>query len=99
MADAKNLEQVRDQLYKAFNKAMKGVEYWDCDSTSEVERHTAASHAAVNAAHAITNVEREIAVLQLLKEAKESGSGITLEIDKGLARSVSVPSPIKLKQG
>ncbi|MEZ0263051.1 MAG: hypothetical protein ACAH80_18745 [Alphaproteobacteria bacterium] len=99
MADATNLEEVRQKLYKAFNKAMKGVEYWEADSASEIERHAAASAAAANSAQAITTVEREIAVLQLLKEAKESGAGITIEIDKGLARSVSVPSPIKLKQG
>lgn len=98
MADATNLEEVREKLYKAFNKAIDGVEYWDVDSSSQNELHIASSTAAANAAQAITTVEREIAVLQLLKEAKESGAGITIEIDKGLARSVSVPSPIKLKQ-
>lgn len=99
MADATNLEEVRRELYRAFNKAMKGVDFWDANKTSESEVRglTESAKAAAQAAQSITLVEHEIAVMKLLQEAKDSGSGITIEIDKGLARSVSVPSPIKLK--
>lgn len=99
MDEAKNLEEVRHELYRAFNKAMKGVDYWDANKNSETEVNglTASASAAAQTAQSIALVEHEIAVMQLLKEAKESGAGITIEIDKGLARSVSVPSPIKLK--
>jgi hypothetical protein len=98
MADATNLDEVRAELYRAFNKAMKGVDYWDYNRGEESPRNTAATQAAAQTAQSIAVIEHEIAVLQLLKEAKESGANITIEIDKGLARSVSVPNPIKLKQ-
>jgi predicted metalloprotease with PDZ domain len=99
MSDSKSLDDVRRDLYRAFNKAMKGVDYWDANKTSEAEVNglTASASAAAQTAQSIALVEHEIAVMKLLQEAKESGSGITIEIDKGLARSVSVPSPIKLK--
>lgn len=95
---AKTLEEVRQDLYAIFDRAAKVAKQWD-PARGDTEPHFSnTANAAANTAMAITAVEREIKVKELIEKAEREGTNITIEMDKGLARSVSVPSPIRLKQ-
>jgi hypothetical protein len=93
---AKTLEEVRDGLYRAFNKAMDGVDntnYYDTDKlvkTTQLAREMAAAVAAL---------EQDIVTIAILKEAREKGAEIGLDLDKGLVRSITPMGKIKLKPG
>jgi hypothetical protein len=60
---AKDLEQVKEELYEAFNKAMKGVREFSSFSyeTARINSTARAVTAAADAANAIANIERELA--------------------------------------
>ena len=62
---ARNLDELRDELYRVFNKAAEGVSYPNSSYVQSYPEQTKAAAlsvtAAADAANAIINVEREIA--------------------------------------
>ena len=97
----KNLEEIKDKLYKAFDKALAHYEeitsYSSGNTVEKVSARSLALGAAAQTAQAISSVEREIAVLDWIKECRERGDNIAAEMDKGLAKGIVPLSTIKLK--
>jgi hypothetical protein len=99
---SENLEDVKKKLYAAFDKAIARADNYDYfSSSSEGAQKLQASaqclHAAAQTAQAIATVENQIAVLDVLRELREKGADVELDIEKGLVRSITPMSKIKLK--
>ncbi|MEZ0263052.1 MAG: hypothetical protein ACAH80_18750 [Alphaproteobacteria bacterium] len=94
---AKSLEEVRDDLYAIFTRAATSAKRWEPGRGDSSPHFANTANAAASAAEALTQVEREIKVRELIDQAQREGSNITIEMDKGLGRRVNVPAPIKLK--
>jgi hypothetical protein len=58
---AHDLDQLKEELYEAFNRAMKGVREFSFLNESRVGTLSQAVTAAADAANAIVNVEKQIA--------------------------------------
>jgi hypothetical protein len=97
----KTLEQMRDRLYQAFDKAIdRSNKYQDYELTSpeRLEAVTGALDAASRAADAVVKIEQAIAMRDLIKELKAQGADVEVDMEKGLVRSISPMGKIKLKQ-
>jgi hypothetical protein len=99
---AKNLDEVKAELYEAFNGAMKMARKAPSynDNTEEAQRLQAAAAcmlAAAQTAEAITKVEREIAVRYIITDLRALGADVEVDFEKGIVRSISPMSKIKLK--
>lgn len=97
----KNLEQLRDRLYQAFDKAVTRSERIQDYEWANAEKSKAAADAlegAVRASEAVIKVEREIAARALIKELRAEGSDIEVDFEKGTVRTISPMNKIKLKQ-
>ena len=95
----KSLEEMKDKLYKAFDRAIAHSES-DMSAGNNFEKITARSEAlqaAAQTAQAITVVEHEIAVLDALKDARERGDRVILEISGGIAQNIKPLNTLKLK--
>lgn len=100
---AKNLDEMKEELYETFNRAVyHSKKTPDYNSSSEnaqrLQAAAACMQAAAAAAEALTKVEREITMRDMIKELREQGADIELDIEKGIVRSISPMSKIKLKQ-
>ncbi len=95
-----SLEEVKDKLYKAFDEALEIKDYNMtagnlCDRVNAMAN---AIQAASQAAQAISVVENQLQVKELLEAAKTSGAQVVLEISQGLVKDVKPMASIKLKQ-
>lgn len=100
MPPTKTLEQMRDKLYQAFDKAIDRTnKYSDYDLINQ-EKLAAASgalEAASRAADAVVKIEQAIAMRDLIKDLRAQGADVEVDMEKGLVRSISPMSKIKLK--
>jgi 16S rRNA G966 N2-methylase RsmD len=97
----KSLEQMRDKLYQAFDKAIDRTnKYQDYELANQekLAAATGALEAASRAADAVVRIEQAIAMRNLIKELRAEGADIEVDMEKGLVRSISPMSKIKLKQ-
>jgi hypothetical protein len=100
MPPTKNLEQMRDRLYEAFDKAIARSNKYADYEIGAVEKNQTASQAldsATRAAEAVVKVEQAIQMRDLIKDLKAQGTDIEVDIEKGIVRSISPMSKIKLK--
>lgn len=97
---AQTLNDLKADLYQIFNQTMiVSDDAGDWLSENDRKKLQEAAPAVIALAETIMGVEHEIAVLDALKEARERGENITIEIDKGLPRNVKPLGPIRLKPG
>lgn len=100
---AKTLEEVKLSLYEAFTRAIEKSEastYHHDDNVAAAKNQAAATYiqAAAQAADALTKVEREITVRDMIRELREQGADVELDIEKGIVRSIAPMGRIKLRQ-
>lgn len=100
---AQTLEEVKTELYEAFNGAMKMARKAPGynDNALEAQRLQAAAacmQAAAQTAEAITKVEREITMRDIIKDLRAQGADVEVDFEKGIVRSISPMNKIKLKQ-
>ena len=96
----KSLGEVRDKLYKAFDKAMYHYEEVNGSSGSVADKVSAralALSAAAHSAQALTSVEHEIAVQKAYEDWKASGANIDDDIAGGIIRDVRTMAKLKIK--
>ncbi len=97
----KSLGEMKDKLYEAFDKAL--VAYSDITTSSDgkmIEKTASRSQAlgaAAQVAQALVSVEHEIMVQDVVKEARERGDNIAVEIAGGLSNSMAPMSALKFK--
>lgn len=94
-ANAKTLTELKDQLYRTFNKAIDDHDHHFTGDTPE-KRGNAAKRAN-DAAETLVKVEHEIAVLDFLKAIRDEGGSITFETGPDGATKIAVLNPIRLK--
>jgi len=97
----KTLEQMRDKLYQAFDKAIDRTnKYQDYELANQekLAAATGALEAASRAAEAVVKIEQAIATRNLIKELRAQGADVEVDFEKGTVRSISPMSKIKLKQ-
>lgn len=89
---AKSLAEIKDQLYKLFNKAADthNGSYSEEVQDKAVERMQTLTKS-------IESVEREITTLDLLKALREEGGSIAFETGADGSTKISVLNPIRLK--
>ncbi|MEZ0260409.1 MAG: hypothetical protein ACAH80_05325 [Alphaproteobacteria bacterium] len=94
------LEEVRTKLYKAFDAALalKDTSMSSGNNCDHVNARANAIQAAAQAAQAISVIENQLQVKELLEAAKNSGAQVVLEISQGLVKDVKPMAAIKLKQ-
>ena len=99
----KDLNEVRDKLYKAFDKAMTHYEeitgYSNGSTCEKVSARSLAIGAAAQTAQALTAVEHEIAVQKAYEDWQKSGGRIDDEIAGGIIRDVKAMATLKIKPG
>ncbi|TAL27587.1 MAG: hypothetical protein EPN97_17125 [Alphaproteobacteria bacterium] len=97
----KDLNEVRDKLYKAFDKAMQGHDdinqYTSGTTVEKVSARSLALSAAAQTAQALTAVEHEIAVEKAYEDWQKSGGRIDDEIAGGIIRDVKAMATLKIK--
>ena len=91
---AKSLQDLKTCLYKAFNKAMDGMDNISYYETDKIEK---AAKTISSISERIEAVGHEIAMLDTLKELREKGGDLEIDMGKGLLRSITPLSKIKLK--
>jgi hypothetical protein len=94
-SNARTLSELKDQLYKTFNRAMDDHEAYYSSNGNE-ERGKAAKRAN-EAAEAIMKVEHHIATQDFLKALREEGGSIAFETGPDGSTKISVLNPIRLK--
>lgn len=99
---AKNLDEVKADLYDNFNRAMTygrkvPSDNYSTDNPQRLQAAAASMQAAAMTADAIAKVERELTIRDMIKELREQGADIEVDIEKGIVRSISPMSKIKLK--
>jgi hypothetical protein len=98
----KDLNEVRDKLYKAFDRALTQcdeVSSYSSGSTCEkVSARSLAMSAAAQTAQALTAVEHEIVVQKAYEEWQKSGGRIDDEIAGGIIRDVKTMATLKIKR-
>ena len=92
--NAKNLDEMKQALYKAFNKAMDEVDYRNHNE----EKLPAAIKMVTEIAEKITGVEVQIALIDLMKEAKAKGGDLEIDLDKRTIRSSTQTSTAAIKR-
>lgn len=95
-----DLNEVRDKLYKAFDKALAQYDNVSDYSDSPALRVSARSQAlsaAAQSAQALTAVEHEIAVQKAYEDWKASGERIDDDIAGGIVRDVKALAKLKIK--
>jgi hypothetical protein len=94
-----NLKEVKDKLYRAFDKALEHAEssMSSGDNFEKTGARAQALQAAAQTAQAIATVEHEIAVLDLIRDAKERGDNIVIEVGRGIGDNVKPLTPLKLR--
>lgn len=96
----KTLEQMRDKLYQAFDKAIDRTnQYADYELANQdkLAAATSALEAASRASEAVVKIENAIAMRELIKDIRAQGADVEVDMEKGLVRSISPMSKIKLK--
>lgn len=97
----KDLNEVRDKLYKAFDKALGHYEdingYSSGTTCEKVSARSLALGAAAQTAQALTAVEHEIAIQKAYEEWLKSGGRIEDEIAGGIIRDVKAMATLKIK--
>jgi hypothetical protein len=93
--NAKTLSELKDHLYKTFNRAIDDHDGQYNGDTAEKRGN--AARRAQEAAASIVRVEHEIEVLGLLKAVREEGGSIAFETGPDGSTKISVLNPIRLK--
>jgi hypothetical protein len=91
-SNAKSLSDVKDQLYRIFNKA---VDIHDNSSDWATRKEVIERMQSV--AKTIQGVEHQIGVQDFLKAVREEGGSIAFETGPDGATKISVLNPIRLK--
>jgi hypothetical protein len=94
----RTLEELKDTLWKAFDRAAERHEYYsdyDYASQSYPTNHSIQNRIAMGTlADAIVNVEREMRIREKIAEEQK----IEDDVNDGLSRKVTALRPVKLKQ-
>lgn len=96
----KSLEEMRDRLYQAFDKAMERNDVIGNYEVSNPEKMNAAANAqdsAMRVSESIVKVEQAIQMRDLVKDLREKGIDVEVDFEKGTVRSISPMNTIKLK--
>lgn len=99
---ANSLDQVKDGLYDAFQRAIDKSKMGTYSSDGSIEaakNHAAAAYmqAAAQTAEAIAKVEREITMRDIIKDLRAQGADVEVDFERGIVRSISPMNKIKLK--
>jgi hypothetical protein len=98
----RDLATLKDKLWETFEDATaRHSTYEDSRSSgtsTPFNPKTENKKAIAELAQAIIAVEHEIAIMDLIAEAKKNGSQLAIEISQGLNKDVKPLSSIKLKQ-
>lgn len=91
-SNAKSLGDIKDQLYRIFNKAVDIH-----DNTSDWSTREKVIERMQTVAKTIQGVEHQIATLDFLNAVREEGGSIAFETGADGATKISVLNPIRLK--
>lgn len=91
--EAKNLDDVKNILYKSFSKAADKVDTYAYDVDGFIKTQRFLNEIADK----IMSVEQQIAMNELIKKAGESDRDLELDLDKRVIRSAAPATGSKIK--